>query len=254
MLVISDWFSRLSQARSPFPYGSPFALEADEGQTTERPTPQDILIQELQHRFANSLQIIGSILMTKARSAPSEDARLHLQDACRRLMSVAATQRQLFAVQDCSHIDLCPYLERLRETLANSVVEDSRQVAIALQMSSVSVAPATAIDIGLIVTELVINALKHAFTPGTSPGISPGASPGLIVIRYTGGGADWRLEVSDNGNGKPADARPGHGSAIVDTLARRLGGQVVTSEGPGGVGTLVSIGRGSPAAHSQAAN
>ena len=72
-----------------------------------------VLLEELQHRVANSLQIIASILLMKARTAQSEETRLHLQDAHKRVMSIAAVQKQLHASGGNGSIDIGPYLARL---------------------------------------------------------------------------------------------------------------------------------------------
>jgi two-component sensor histidine kinase len=91
-----------------------------------------------------------------------------------------------------------------------------------------------AVSLGLIVTELVINALKHAF---------PGGEAGEVLVSYDAGGSGWRLSVSDNGVG-PGDASAemahiGLGTSIVEALARQLDGTVAKSGGP--QGTIVSI-------------
>jgi nitrogen-specific signal transduction histidine kinase len=85
---------------------------------------KDVLLEELQHRIANSLQIIASIILMKARSVNSEETRLHLQDAHNRVLSVAAVQQQLHASGASASIDIAPYLSRLCEALATSMIGD----------------------------------------------------------------------------------------------------------------------------------
>ena len=77
---------------------------------------QETLLQEVQHRVANSLQIIASIILMKARTVPSEETRLHLHDAHKRVMSIAAVQQQLHASGTSGSIEMAPYLTRLCET------------------------------------------------------------------------------------------------------------------------------------------
>ncbi len=89
------------------------------------------------------------------------------------------------------------------------------------------------VSLGLIVTELVINALKHAF---------PGDHSGKIVVDYHAQESDWKLSVSDDGVGTPdtlADAKPGLGTSIVEALANQLDASVETEGGH--PGTKVSI-------------
>src|ERR1700686_2056116 len=79
---------------------------------------KDVLLEELQHRVANSIQIIASIILLKAQAVESEETRLHLHDAHKRVMSVAAVQKQLSASGALVPIEIVPYLSRLCETLA----------------------------------------------------------------------------------------------------------------------------------------
>src|SRR4029078_11999947 len=91
---------------------------------------KEILLQEMQHRVANSLQIIASILLLKARTVQSEEARLHLQDAHQRVMSVATVQQQLHASGLNERIEIGPYLTKLCASLAASMVRDRRTLSI----------------------------------------------------------------------------------------------------------------------------
>ena len=90
---------------------------------------KEILLQEMQHRVANSLQIIASILLIKARTVQSEEIRLHLQDAHQRVMSVATVQQQLRASGLNESIEIGPYLTKLCDSLAKSMVGERRLLA-----------------------------------------------------------------------------------------------------------------------------
>ena len=199
---------------------------------------KDILLQEVQHRVANSLQIIASILLLKARTVLSEETRLHLQDAHNRVMSVAAVQKQLQATARGESITVGPYLTRLCETLAQSMIGDSRPITLKVQAEIGETSSSSAVSIGLIVLELVINSLKHAFAHEEQDG--------RIVVAYQVAGEAWRLSVSDNGGGKTpdimTDAKPGLGTSIVEALANQLGARVETASGKRG--TQVSITHG----------
>ena len=194
------------------------------------------LLQEMQHRVANSLQIIASILLLKAGAVGSQEVCGHLQDAHRRVMSVAAVQQQLQASGHGEQINVAPYLSRLCESLAASMIGDSRPVSLKVQAGGGRVSSNEAVSIGLIVTELVINAIKHAFVDETVPG--------TILIAYEAAGKNWRLSVSDNGVGKAAAkterTAPGLGTSIVEALARQLDSRVeITEAAPRG--TSVSL-------------
>jgi hypothetical protein len=93
---------------------------------------KELLLAEMQHRVANSLQIIASILLLKASTVQSEETRLHLHDAHKRVISVAAAQQHLLASPRGDPIAIGPYLSKLCETLAQSMIGDGRRVALAV--------------------------------------------------------------------------------------------------------------------------
>jgi two-component sensor histidine kinase len=198
---------------------------------------KETLLQEMQHRIANSLQIIASILSLKARAVKSEEARLHLENARQRVMSVAAVQQQLLASGHGGRIEVGPYLARLCETLAASMTDESRPISLQVQADAGTVSSADAGSIGFLVTELVINALKHAFVGNRVAG--------RLVVAYKVPDTGWRLAVSDNGIGtenvQPGSPRTvsGLGTIIVEALAKQLGAHVDTVTNS--QGTTVSI-------------
>ncbi len=195
---------------------------------------KDVLLEELQHRIANSLTIIASIILMKARTVLSEETRLHLQDAHKRVLSIAAVQKQLHA-SGLGSIEVAPYLSRLCETLATSMIGESRPISLKVSGDPGAATSRQAESLGLIVTELVMNALKHAFLHEHRAG--------QIAVVYDRIGTNWKLSVSDNGIGKPdgvfAQGKSGLGTGIIKALSQQLGAQVETVAGP--AGTTVSV-------------
>lgn len=192
---------------------------------------KETLLLEVPHRVSNSLQIIASILSLKAQTVQSEETRLHLQDAHRRVMSVAAVQRQLQATRHLERINVGPYLTRLCDALAGSMIGEGRPIVLKVKAGDGMATSNEAASIGLIVTELVINALKHAFVDGRVGG--------LIVVAYDVAGSGWKLTVSDNGVGQLDKTVPGLGTSIVEALSKQLEAEVTMSGALGG--TTVSI-------------
>lgn len=196
---------------------------------------KEVLLEELEHRVVNSLQIIASIIMLKARTVESEETRRHLEDAHNRVISIAAVQKHLHGSVASSFIEMGPYLATLCTALAQSMISENRPISIKFSGTGGNSTRRDAESIGLIVTELVINSLKHAFKE-TLKG-------GEIAVVYDVSGADWRLAVSDNGSGKPdgvfAQPKTGLGTGVVKALARQLDAQVVTLSGA--LGTKVSV-------------
>jgi two-component sensor histidine kinase len=197
---------------------------------------KDMLLEEIQHRVANSLQIIASILLIKARTVQSEETRLQLQDAHQRVLSVAAVQKHLHVVGGGKPIEIGVYLSKLCETLAQSMIGDSRPITLKVDADTGTAASHQAVSIGLIVTELVMNALKHAF-----PGENRDAA---IVVSYKVADADWKLTISDNGvgNTKPsADKnKTGLGTSLVQALAKQLDARVDTVSDSDGTAVLIT--------------
>jgi two-component sensor histidine kinase len=182
---------------------------------------KDVLLQEMQHRVGNSLQIIASILLMKARTVRNEETRLHLQDAHKRVMSIAAMQKQLEAGKHGEAIEIGPYLTRLCETLAGSMIGERRPITLEVHAQAGIATSNQAVSMGLVVTELVLNALKHAF---------PDDREGSVLVAYDVAGSSWRLTVSDNGIGRPDDdapkTAPGLGTNLIEALAKQLDARV----------------------------
>jgi two-component sensor histidine kinase len=202
----------------------------------EQVLEKEILLQEVPHRVSNSLQIIASILSLKAQAVHSDETREHLQDAHRRVMSVATVQRQLQVTRNPVDIEMAPYLTRLCDALADSMIGDSRQISLKVGSVGGTMSSNEAVSVGLIVTELVINALKHAFVDGRTGG--------NIVVAYDAtAAAGWRLTVCDDGIGQPEKIVAGLGTSIVEALVRQLDARLVISAPS--AGTRVSVSRGS---------
>lgn len=192
-----------------------------------------LLLREVQHRVANSLQIIASVILQSARKVQSEESRVHLQDAHSRVMSVAALQQQL-AASRLGEVELKPYLDQLCRSVGASMIRDHDQLSLHVECDDSAVDADVSISLGLIVTELVINALKHAF---------PGGRKGRIIVNYQAHGPNWTLSVADDGVGMPQDASsatPGLGTSIVEALARQLKARIQVVDGHPGTTVLIA--------------
>ena len=115
------------------------------------------------------------------------------------------------------------------------MIGDSRPISLKVDADAGTAISRDAVSLGLIVTELVMNALKHAF-----PGEKPDAA---IVVSYKVAGSDWKLTVSDNGVGKPdvsaSATKPGLGTSLIKALTRQLDAVVDTASDAHG--TAVSV-------------
>ena len=191
-----------------------------------------VLLQELHHRVANSLQIVASVLMQSARKVQSDETRTHLFDAHQRVMSVASLQKQL-STSSVSDVELHPYFNALCSSIGASMIRDHNQLSLEVRVDNSVTSADVSVSLGLIVTELVINALKHAF---------PGDRNGKIKVDYHSHGPNWTLSVTDNGVGmaaEPGTVKAGLGTSIVHALTRQL--QAVIRVADANPGTAVFV-------------
>ena len=197
---------------------------------------KEMLLAEMQHRVVNSLQIIASILMLKARAVTSLETRGHLEDAHRRVLSIAAVQQHLHSAAVGDPMEIAPYLTRLCGSLGDSMIGEGRPAIIRVVADTGTVISSDAVSLGLIVTELVINALKYAF-----PNNKPDAE---VIVRYEINGTDWKLSVSDNGvgrkDGEGPPAKGGLGTSLVKALASQLDAQVTMQSSSDGMSVSIA--------------
>jgi chemotaxis protein methyltransferase CheR len=203
--------------------------------TEELLEQQKTLLREMRHRIANSLQIIASILLLKAGAVSSEETKSELRAAHQRVMSVAAVQGHLQASDGIEQIEMGPYLAKLSSGLASSMVDPRQNIDITVTSDRGVLPTSHAVSIGLIVTELIINAVKYAFPEGRSSD--------RIRVTFEMAKSDWKLTVADNGTGRRQETESGTstglGTALVAALAKQLKAQV--SETSSSEGLVVAV-------------
>jgi len=178
-----------------------------------------VLLQELTHRIKNSLQIIGSMVSLEARNQKSGEGKAALERVSHRIAALGRLYSVLGETNSVEAVDAASYLEALCRDLIESVQkENGTSIALKIDIARESLPVDRAIPLGLIVNELVTNAVKYAF---------PGEPKGTIAVtlkRFTG---ELRLTVADDGQGAdPQRADSGLGSRLVDSFARQLDGLV----------------------------
>jgi two-component sensor histidine kinase len=179
---------------------------------------QALLLREVNHRVANSLQLISSLIEMQARRVPDEPARDMLRRAAERVEAVALVHRRLYTSQDVAFVDMDQYLEGLIDEFRRAVETDGGERQVTLSAEPLRIETDKAVSIGLIVNELVTNALKYAY---------PGGGAGSVRVSLARG-ADHavNLVVEDDGIGYPGAGVPakgsGLGATIVQAMARTL--------------------------------
>lgn len=185
-------------------------------------------LEELDHRTMNNFQLAMAMLQTQmARMQPDQDAAA-IEAVIGRLGVLAAVHRNLGqAGTSLTSRDLARLIDEILVS-ARMHAEQLPDVSIVTSLQPVEVSPETALRTGLIVNELVTNALKYAFPDGH----------GRVTITLATRGDGFIVQVADNGIGRAGDARPGSGSRLVAMLATSLDGQLHYGSGPG---TCVSL-------------
>ncbi len=197
---------------------------------------KDLLLKEMRHRIANSLQLIASILILKAGMVKSKETRFQLEDAHSRIMTIATVQEQLDpSALEGEKVKIGKYLTALCNSLSKSMIGGRKPITIEVMIGvdARKVSPEEAVSLGLMTTELVINSLKHAF---------PGTKEGKVLVTYMSTNKKWSLSVADDGIGqskKIKSKRPGLGTGIVSALAEQISAKIKIESTK--LGTKVSI-------------
>jgi two-component sensor histidine kinase len=175
---------------------------------------REVLLREVNHRVGNSLQIIASLLHLQASSAAEEDVKAALTNAMGRVAAVAQVHRRLYTSHDLKSVLLNQYLDALLEDLRRST-EGNRMSRLTLKAEPIEIDPDRAVAIGIIVNELVMNAVKYAYPDSAGP----------IHIDLTARHDELVLSIADNGVGLNAKTDPrstGMGQRIVAAMASKL--------------------------------
>jgi two-component sensor histidine kinase len=203
---------------------------------------QAVLLREVNHRVANSLQLIISLIEMQARRVADPVARQMLNQAAERVEAVTMVHRRLYTGDDVEFVEMDAYLEGLvdeleRATHAADPPGGSHARRIELAADPIRVETDRAVPIGLMVNELVTNALKYAY---------PQDQPGQVRVELRRLADGLRLVVEDDGVGYPlAETTPrgsGLGSLIVGSMAQSLKATVELDRGHHGTRFVVSLG------------
>lgn len=188
-----------------------------------------LLLREVNHRVANSLQLLSSLARLQEGTLPAGPARAAISDMRGRIAAIAQVHRRLYTSEDVGTVALDEYLDSLVRELDQGVGESR----IRFEPARLDVPTDRAVSLGVIVSELVTNALKYAY---------PDGAPGLVLVRLHREGDTAALAVEDQGVGATATvpcAGSGLGKRIVAAMAQGLGGAVEERTGPGGTRVLV---------------
>lgn len=189
-------------------------------------------LREVDHQAKNNLQLIASLLLLQGRRTENLEARAALASALERVNAVAAVHRWLFESHAAAGLELSAFVRELAQDALGALDRDDIQISLAAEPAWV--ASASAAPLALIINELILNAITHAFPPGNG---------GQITIVIQNEGDRLKVEVADNGvgmaSGQPSG--PGMGLQIVDLLSQQLRAEVERPGGPSGVRTILRV-------------
>ena len=201
---------------------------------------REVLLREVNHRVGNSLQIIASLLHLQASSATQEGVKAALTNAMGRVAAVAQVHRRLYTSHDLKSVLLNQYLESLLEDLRRSA-EGNKMSRLTLRAEPIEIDPDRAVAIGIIVNELIMNAVKYAYPDGAGP----------IHVELKAQDDDLVLTISDDGVGLDVKADPrstGMGQRLVGAMAAQLEASVERDPAHSGTRVVVRFARVSPVA------
>jgi two-component sensor histidine kinase len=178
-----------------------------------------LLLREVNHRVSNSLQLIASMLHFQGDLSSSADVKAALKEANGRVLAVARVHRSLYTSFDVRWVSLADYLASLIHDLKDvSAGTDGQGNKITLSSAQIHVGPDAAVAVGIVATELVLNALKHAYPNGV----------GAVRVNLQANDSFVELIVEDDGvegtNDQGRDKRPGLGKRIIAGMAEKLDG------------------------------
>lgn len=192
---------------------------------------KDMLMREIDHRVQNSLQIIGAYLVLKAREAGPGPVADHLTEAKARLSAVAHVHGRLYRSDHPETVDLGQYLGALTADLRQALGDEWRN-CISADFAPLLLPSSSAMSVGLIMTELVINATKYAYA----------GQPGPIDIKLQRHRGNLRLSVADEGAGLSATPRSssGFGSRMISATVGGLNGKIEYEDATRGLKAILT--------------
>ncbi|UEM01898.1 ATP-binding protein [Skermanella rosea] len=194
---------------------------------------KEVLLKEVYHRVKNNLQIISSLVSLKARKSTNPLVRQELDDVRSRIHSLSIVHEKLYQSDDLARVDLSGYVRDLCAHLRTSFTARGDGPELMVETDNVALGLDMAIQLGLLINEIVTNAFKHAFPDGARGEIRVS----LTVLP----GERLRLEVTDNGKGMPEEATDSLGMNLIRALATRVEGVLEIEGANGDGGTRVTV-------------
>ena len=182
---------------------------------------KEVLLKELYHRTKNNMQIMSSLLGLKAQTVEDESLKEIVEDMKNRIRSIALVHEKLYQSQNLSRIKLSGYIKELIDLISQSYVNKSKEIHFNLNLEETDALIDTAVALGLIITEVITNILKHAFPDDKSGKVE--------IILEKGEGNLFELIISDNGVGfdkKVENQSEKLGLQVIRIIAEQLNASI----------------------------
>jgi two-component sensor histidine kinase len=180
----------------------------------------EVLLAEVNHRVANSLAMVSSLVSLQSRTMQDKTAQNALKETQGRIDAIASVHKRLYSSGDARFVDFDEYLSSLLNNVETAMREEGHGASLRYDLDALRLKPDMSVNLGVIVTELVTNSFKYAY-PNRS---------GEVRVRLKRLSANQaELVVEDDGVGRGADAAPkgtGLGTRIVNAMARTIGAEV----------------------------
>ena len=178
---------------------------------------KDLLLKEVNHRVKNNLQIVMNLLQSQSVYMANESAQQAILESQNRVRSIALIHDQLYKTEHATEINLTAYIKELIYSLNGSLNRKTNNIRLRWEIDNISIDVSQAIPVGIILNEMVTNALKYAF---------PDNQMGTITIFVKQTGDFIQMQISDNGVGLPADFDFDSTNTLGITLLKGLTGQL----------------------------
>ena len=189
---------------------------------------KELLLKEIHHRVKNNLQVISSLLNLQSRTIKDQEAKNAIREGQNRVKSMALIHENLYQTEHLTSMEVGDYIGKLGESLFNSYNVDPDKVSFKMDTEPLQLDVDTLIPLGLILNELLSNALKHAF---------PGDRKGEIIVTFKRQSDDLLLSVKDNGVGysatNPTMKKKSFGLTLIDAFSEKLNAAVEVLEQSG---------------------
>ena len=186
----------------------------------------ELLLGEIHHRVKNNLQVISSLLALQERSITDDKARSAIVEGRERVQSIGLIHKHLYQNNQFSNIEMKGYITHLLDGLLETMSEKSKPVQLEVDIPEYYLDVDSAVPLGLMINELVVNALKHAYTDVSEP---------LLRVSLRKENEETVWEVVDNGHGKKEDVEQSSsfGMKMIRSLTRQLGASFQVNEKDG---------------------